>query len=229
MKSKNLLYALLLILLAPLSLLAQGDPPPGHQMMGAGHGMGMGMGMGQRDGGPGPMGEWWKNSDVAQKLKLTDQQVQQLNKKFLDHRLKLIDYHADTEKQDLKLNTLLDADSPDEGQVGSQVDQVLAARGKLEREFTMMTLDLRKVLSVDQWKQLQAIRRERGGPGGPMFHREGDMRPGMMGHPGTDRPGMGHQEMGHSGMAHSDMDHPAPPAGNPPPTSDLPAPPAPSN
>jgi len=202
MKSKSVSYALLLFLLTPVSLMAQGDPPPGHPMMGAGHGMGMGMG--PRNGGPGPMGEWWKNSDVAQKLKLTDQQVQQLNKKFLDHRLKLIDYQADTEKQDLKLKTLLDADSPDEGQVGSQVDQVLAARGKLEREFTMMTLDLRKVLSVDQWKQLQAMRRERGGP---MVHHGGDMRPGMMGHPE-----MGHQEMGHAGMAHPDMDHPAPPA-----------------
>ena len=80
--------------------------------------------------------------------------------------MKLIDYGAEMEKQDLKLQTLLDADVPNEGQVEAQVDQVLAARGKLEREFTMMNLDLRKVLSLDQWRQLKSIRGQSGGPGG---------------------------------------------------------------
>ena len=64
-----------------------------------------------------------------------------------------------------ELQTLLDADQPNEGQVSSQVDQVLAARGKLEREFTTMNLDLRKVLSLDQWRQLKAVRGDVGGPG----------------------------------------------------------------
>jgi hypothetical protein len=41
------------------------------------------------------------------------------------------------------------------------VDLVLAARGKLEREYTSMNLDLRKVLSLDQWRQLKSIRGER--------------------------------------------------------------------
>ena len=80
--------------------------------------------------------------------------------------MKLIDYGADMEKQDLKLQTLLDADVPNEGQVEAQVDQVLSARGKLEREFTMMNLDLRKVLSLDQWRQLKSIRGQGGAFGG---------------------------------------------------------------
>jgi hypothetical protein len=66
------------------------------------------------------------------------------------------------EKQDVKLQSVLDEDAPNETQVGAQVDQVLAARGKLERENTMMNLDLRKVLSVEQWRQLKSIRSERG-------------------------------------------------------------------
>jgi len=84
-----------------------------------------------------------------------------LDQIFYDHRMKLIDYQAEMEKEDLKLQSLLDADVPNEGQVGSEVDQVLAARGKLEREFTTMNLDLRKVLSVEQWRQLKTIRGER--------------------------------------------------------------------
>ena len=107
------------------------------------------------------MGKWWKNSDVAKKLQLSEDQIGQLDQTFYDHRLKLIDFGAEMEKEDLKLQNLLDADVPNEGQVGAQVDQVLAARGKLEREYTMMNLDLRKVLSVDQWRQLKTIRNER--------------------------------------------------------------------
>lgn len=104
------------------------------------------------------MGTWWKNPDVVAKLQLSDAQVSQLNQVFYNHKLKLIDYGAEMEKQDLKLETLLDGDQPDENQVSTQVDQVLAARGKLEREFTMMNLDLRKQLSLEQWRQLKSMR-----------------------------------------------------------------------
>lgn len=105
----------------------------------------------------GELGKWWQNSDIAKKLQLSDGQIGQLDQTFYDHKVKLIDYGADMEKQDLKLQTLLDADVPNEGQVEAQVNQVLEARGKLEREFTMMNLDLRKVLSLDQWRQLKSI------------------------------------------------------------------------
>jgi len=115
------------------------------------------------------MGEWWKNSDTAKKLQLSDDQVSQLDQIFYDHKMKLIDYGAEMEKADIKLQNLLDADVPNEGQVGAQVDQVLAARGKLEREFTMMNLNLRKVLSVEQWRQLKTIRQQRGLPGENLF------------------------------------------------------------
>lgn len=111
--------------------------------------------------GPGPIGKWWQNSETAKKLQLSDNQIAQLDQVFFEHKMKLIDYGADMEKQELKLQNLLDADVPDEGQINAQVDQTLAARGKLEREYTTMNLDLRRVLSPEQWRQLKAIR----GPG----------------------------------------------------------------
>jgi Spy/CpxP family protein refolding chaperone len=132
----------------------------------------------------GELGKWWQNSDIAKKLQLSDGQIAQLDQTFYDHKVKLIDYGADMEKRDLKLQTLLDADVPNEGQVEAQVNQVLEARGKLEREFTMMNLDLRKVLSLDQWRQLKSIQGQGAGiasggdrmffrrvlpPGGPGF------------------------------------------------------------
>ena len=103
------------------------------------------------------MGRWSKDPETAKKLQLNDGQISQLDQIFYEHRLKLIDYGAAMEKEDLKLENLLDADVPNEGQISSQVDQVLSARGKLEREYTMMSLDLRKVLSLDQWRQVDAL------------------------------------------------------------------------
>lgn len=132
------------------------------------------------------MGKWWQNPEIAQKLQLTDNQVTQLNQVFYDHKMKLIDFGAGMEKEDLKLQTLLDADQPNEGQVNSQVDQVLAARGKLEREYTMMNLDLRKVLTVEQWRQLKTIRGGPGMPGNVFFHQH--FRTGHAGGPDGEGP-----------------------------------------
>ena len=128
-----------------------------------------------RSDGPGmhgEMGKWWRDTEISKKLQLSEGQIQQLDQIFYDHRVKLIDHGAEMEKQDLKLQSLLDADQPDEGQIGSQVELVLAARGKLEREYTFMNLDLRKVLSLDQWRQLKAVRSERGGDNVIYFHRK---------------------------------------------------------
>ena len=61
------------------------------------------------------MGKWWQNPDVVSKVGLSDAQITQLDQVFYNHKMKLIDYGADMEKQDLKLQNLLDADQPDEG------------------------------------------------------------------------------------------------------------------
>jgi Spy/CpxP family protein refolding chaperone len=127
--------------------------------------------------GPG-LGAWWKNSEVVSKLQLSDEQVKKISKTFLDHKLQLIDLQADLDKQELRLQPLLDDDQPDESKVGAQIDLITAAHGKLEKENAMMMLDIRRRLSVDQWKKLKALKAAeerdrnvfyyRSGPGGNM-------------------------------------------------------------
>ena len=167
--------------------MAQGPGPMG---MGPGGPGPHDMGMGPRHG---PFGAWWKNSEVVKELQLTDAQVKQIEQTFLDYRLKLIDLRADLEKQETKLQPLLEADQPNEKHVGEQVDAVVAARGKLEKTNTMMMLAIRRVLSVEQWKKLQTIQHRRGernlfyrrmGPGSE--HEEWHFRaPGPGDGPGT--------------------------------------------
>jgi hypothetical protein len=49
----------------------------------------------------GELGKWWQNSEIAKKLQLSEGQISQLDQIFYDHKVKLIDYGAEMEKQDL--------------------------------------------------------------------------------------------------------------------------------
>jgi Spy/CpxP family protein refolding chaperone len=109
----------------------------------------------------GPGGTWWKDSELAAKLKLTDQQKQQLEKTFLDYRLKLVDLNADVERAELKLQPLMDADQINKEQISAALDNLINARVKLEKTSAMMNVSMREILTTDQWKQLQSMRRER--------------------------------------------------------------------
>lgn len=125
---------------------------------------------------PGDLGAWWKDSEIVRQLQLSDAQVSQIEQTFLDARLKLINLRADVEIQEALLQPLVDADQMDEAKISVQLDKLLAARSKLEKANTMMMFDIRKVLTVEQWKKLQGIQHERermrmgpppGGPRGP--------------------------------------------------------------
>jgi Spy/CpxP family protein refolding chaperone len=118
--------------------------------------------------------DWWRNSEVAQKIGLNQQQTQQLNQVFSSHRANLAQMRANIEIEDGKLSDLLDQDQPQQDQVLAQLTQLQNARNALEKEFTVMTLSFRGVLTPDQWKQLQSMSHEKiffrmhkPGPGGP--------------------------------------------------------------
>ncbi len=110
---------------------------------------------------PADLGKWWKNSEIVRELQLSEAQSNQIEQTFLEQRLKLIDLHAELEKQEARLQPLIEADQPDEAKVSAQIDQVLAARGRLEKANAMMMLAIRRVLTAEQWKKLQAIQQER--------------------------------------------------------------------
>ena len=119
---------------------------------------------------PGGPGAWWKDSEIVKTLALSETQVSRIEQAYLDHRLRLVDLRAELEKQELRLQPLLDADRLDEGKIAAQIDGITAARGRLEKESAMMLLAIRQVLSVEQWRKLQSVQRERhpwGRPGPP--------------------------------------------------------------
>lgn len=182
-RRNSLLLAILFCLVTSGFALAQdpSGPPPGHE--GFSHD-----GFGHEGFGPPPMerafhdrqfGRWWKDPRIAQQLNLTDQQKQQMDQIFLQHRLKLIDLDANLEKQQVLLGPMIEADQPDEAKILAQIDAIAQARADLEKADARMLFDLRKTLTPEQWKKLKSLRAEhrdemmrrgRGGPGGPDGH-----------------------------------------------------------
>ena len=72
--------------------------------------------------------------------------------------MQLIDLRAALEKQEVTMQPLVDAERPDEAKVTAQIDKVAQARADLEKSNAKMLLAIRRILTVDQWKQLQAQR-----------------------------------------------------------------------
>jgi Spy/CpxP family protein refolding chaperone len=81
-----------------------------------------------------------------------------LNDILQQHRLKLIDLDAALQREEVILEPLVNADQPDDAKVFAQVDRVAQARAELEKANSRMLWQVRRVLTPDQWKQLQSPR-----------------------------------------------------------------------
>ncbi len=159
------------LLITTLLMCAVGlaQPPQGAPGMHGGQGFdGPHRGFG-RGGGPGggmhplmPPGRWWKDAEVAKTIGLNDGQVQKIEQIFQDSRMKLVDIHANLQKEEIKLEPLLEADSPDESAVLGAIDRITTARASLEKANAQMAFAIRRVLTPEQWKTLRSLRPGRG-------------------------------------------------------------------
>lgn len=107
---------------------------------------------------PGRDQGWWKDPEIVQKLHLSDEQVQKIDKIAQAHEIQGIDLRADLEKQDATLRIQMETDPPNEAQVLAQVDKVTQARAKLEKSQVEMLLAVRGVLTAEQAHMLRDLR-----------------------------------------------------------------------
>lgn len=149
---------------------------------------------------PGPGGRWWNNPEMAKELSLNSDQQKRMDDIFQQNRLRLVDLTATLRREEITMEPLVGADTPDEAKILAQIDKVAQARAELEKANARFLLGIRRVLTQEQWKKLQtdhpgdmpgpAMGRGqgmRGGPGGPGGGPGGGMGMGMgagMGHAG---------------------------------------------
>lgn len=105
----------------------------------------------------GEHGRWWDNPRVAQQIGLTDDQKKKMDDILQQHRLRLIDLHAALDKDQVMLRPMLQADQLDEAKILAQIDTIAQARAELEKANARMLFGIRKVLTPDQWKKVQAL------------------------------------------------------------------------
>jgi Spy/CpxP family protein refolding chaperone len=139
--------------------------------------------MGQPRGGFFP---WWE-SPITRDLNLSQEQTEKIHTIVSEYRSRLIDDRAAVEKAEGDMQDLFNADNVDDSKAKETVDRLVAARSALTRSFTEMSLKLRQVLTINQWRQLEKRR-----PKGPSFRTRprgrGEGREGPSGPPRSPRP-----------------------------------------
>jgi TonB family protein len=103
------------------------------------------------------LGKWWKNSEIVRKLQITEAQVEQIERIFLNHQPKLAEANAKLKQRDDQLKALMQNDRIDDAKATAQADLVAGARAELEKINASLMLSIRKTLSTEQWNRLTEI------------------------------------------------------------------------
>ena len=105
-------------------------------------------------------GKWWKRPRIAQELQLTAEQGGELEKIFVKSKPRLIDLRADLEKKQFEYEQAMQADSVDRKEVESKIEAREEARARLQKELSLMELDMKRVLKPEQRERLMRLREE---------------------------------------------------------------------
>lgn len=108
-----------------------------------------------------PEGKWWKHPEILEKIDLTDEQIQKIEKISNETIRKIIDLEAKFKIARLDLENLIDQtdqEKLDLETLEKQIDLVNTVKGELEKERLMMLARIRNVLSKDTIKELKKLR-----------------------------------------------------------------------
>jgi Spy/CpxP family protein refolding chaperone len=127
-------------------------------------------------------GAWWANAALVARLGLTDDQKTRIERAFESNRQNLTASKDLLEKEETQLSKLLGAETLDRTATIAQIYKVVQARGEMERINSLMTLEMRGVLTRAQWTQLES----QPGTNRVLYYTTG--QPGTSA-PGTPQPG----------------------------------------
>jgi Spy/CpxP family protein refolding chaperone len=123
-----------------------------------------------------PPGKWWENPRMVDHIDLSDEQQAQIREIVFAYARRMIDLKADVDKAGLDLASTVDQQEFDPEPVRAAYAVFQTARHKLENERFEMLLEVRQVLSYDQWRKIEEIKQRmkqnraeqqrRPGPGG---------------------------------------------------------------
>jgi Spy/CpxP family protein refolding chaperone len=103
---------------------------------------------------------WWENP-VAAGLTLSDAQRDQINGIARDYRDRLVQKREEANRAEQELEGIFNADVVDTQRGRIAIDRLARARADLTKDVSRMTLQMRTVLTTEQWRTLQNRREDR--------------------------------------------------------------------
>lgn len=105
--------------------------------------------------GPMPPGKWWRRPEYVQQLSLNNEQQTRLDLIFRLAANELIDLRADAEKTSIAIRAELDQQQLNRENLRKLASHLSETQGKLFDRELMMLVDMRGVLTDDQWARLR--------------------------------------------------------------------------
>jgi Spy/CpxP family protein refolding chaperone len=103
-----------------------------------------------------PTGKWWYNPQIQKNLKLSQNEIGQLDKLFANSRLQLIKLKSEVEREQFELDQLLSKKKVDDAEVKNQFQKLEQARKKLANERLEFVIGVRNILGADRFQQLKS-------------------------------------------------------------------------
>ncbi len=107
-----------------------------------------------------PLGKWWKRPRIVTLLNLTPEQQERLEEIFSRNRRAFVDLKADVERRQIDVEELVAKKDADEKKTVAAIDALEQARMRLRRQFTLMLLQQKEVLTAAQWQVIVDRREE---------------------------------------------------------------------
>lgn len=109
--------------------------------------------------------KWWQSAPYKKELGLTAEQTRRIEEIFQQALPRLKVQKTILDEAEAKFERLVERG--DDSTVMEQVNVVEAARAELNKTRTLMLLDMRKVLTRDQWAKFTAMHKATEGPPAP--------------------------------------------------------------
>ena len=106
-----------------------------------------------------PPGKWWEDQRLADRVGLSAEQQQQIRDLVYEGARRMIDLKAAVDLAGLDLAEVVNSSDFDPKAVRASYAAFQTARKKLENERFEMLLDVRQVLTTEQWQKLQEVKR----------------------------------------------------------------------
>jgi Spy/CpxP family protein refolding chaperone len=106
-----------------------------------------------------PPGKWWEDQRLAERVGLSAEQQQQIRDLVYEGARRMIDLKAAVDLAGLDLAEVVNSSDFDPQVVREAYAVFQTARKKLENERFEMLLDVRQVLTTEQWQKLQELKR----------------------------------------------------------------------